>query len=76
MFSTKLSFNYACQDFVSREKKALLCITSKQYRIRSNSTHVFLKIFDAQVQPIVLYGEKLWGLESNSTVIENVHLFG
>jgi hypothetical protein len=75
-FSTKLSFNYACQDLVSRAKKALLCIMSKLYRINNNSIHVFLKIFDAQVQPIVLYGAELWGLESSSTVIENVHLFG
>ena len=29
---------------------------SKLYRIDCNSINVFLKIFDAQVQPIVLYG--------------------
>ena len=38
---------------------------------------VFLKIFDAQMQPvIVLYGAEIWGLESSSLVINNVHLFG
>ena len=37
----------------------------------------FFKIFDAQVQPvIVLYGAEIWGLESSSSVIDNVHLFG
>ena len=35
----------------------------------------FLKIFDAQVQPI-LYGAEIWGLDSSSSVIDNVHLFG
>ena len=35
-----------------------------------------VKIFDAQVQPIVLYGEEIWGLDSSSSVIDNVHLFG
>ena len=35
-----------------------------------------LKIFDAQVQPIVLYGAEIWGLDSSSSVIDNVHLFG
>ena len=36
-----------------------------------------MKIFDAQMQPIVLYGaEIIWGLESCSSVIDNVHLFG
>ena len=28
------------------------------------------------MQPIVLYGEEIWCLESSSTVIDNVHLFG
>ena len=35
-----------------------------------------MKISDAQVQPIVLYGAEIWGLESCSSVIDNVHLFG
>ena len=44
---------------VSRTKRALLCIMSKLYRIDCNSINVFLKIFDAQVQPIVLYGAEI-----------------
>ena len=28
------------------------------------------------MQPIVLYGAEIWGLDSNSSVIDNVHLFG
>ena len=76
VFSTKLSFYHACQDLVSRAKRALLCIMSKLYRIDCNSINAFLKIFDAQVQPIVLYGAEIWGLDSSSSVIDNVHLFG
>ena len=75
-FSTRLSFYHACQDLVSRAKRALLCIVSKLYRIDCNSINVFLKIFDAQVQPVVLYGAEIWGLDSSSSVIDNVHLFG
>ena len=75
-FSTRLSFYHACQDLVSRAKRALLCIMSKLYRIDCNSINVFLKIFDAQVQPVVLYGTEIWGLDSSSSVIDNVHLFG
>ena len=37
---------------------------------------VCVKIFDAQVQPVVPYGAEIWGLESSSSVIDNVHLFG
>ena len=70
-FSTRLSFYHACQDLVSRAKKAVLCLMSKLY-----SLYFILKIFDAQVQPIDLYGTEIWGLESSSSVIDNVHLFG
>ena len=75
-FSIRLSFYHACQDLVSRAKRALLCIMSKLCRIDCNSINVFLKIFDAQVQPIVLYRAEIWGVESCSSVIDNVHLFG
>ena len=34
------------------------------------------RIFDAQVQPIVLYVADIWGLESSSSVIDDVQLFG
>ena len=36
---------------------------------------MFLKISDVQVQPIV-YGAEIWGLESSSSVIDSVELFG
>ena len=36
-FSTRLNFYLACQDLVSRAKRALLCIMSKLYRIDCNS---------------------------------------
>ena len=76
-FSTRLSFYHPCQDLVSRAKRALLCIMTKLYRTDCNSIKfLLLKIFDAQVQPIVLYGAEIWGLDSSSSVIDNVHLFG
>ena len=40
-FSKRLSFYHACQDLVSRAKRALLCIMSKLYRIGCNSINVF-----------------------------------
>ena len=49
---------------------------SKLYGIDCSSINVFLKIFDAQVQPTVLYGAEIWGLESCSSVTDNVRLFG
>ena len=76
-FSTRLNFYHACQDLVSRAKRALLRIMSQLYRIDCNSIYLFLivNIFDAEKQPVVLYGAEIWGLDSSSFVIDNVHLF-
>ena len=39
--STRLRFYHACQDLVSRAKRALLCIMSKLYRSDCNSINFF-----------------------------------
>lgn len=39
------------------------------------SFSVFIKLFDAQVQPIALYGSEIWGLTPVTTIAEKVHLF-
>ena len=74
-FSTRLNFYLACQDLVSRAKRALLRIMSQLYRTDCNSIYLFLivKIFDAEKQLVVLYGAEIWGLDSSSFVIDNVH---
>ena len=69
MFSTRLSFYHACQDLVSIANYIELTATHFFFNI------IKMKIFDAQVRPIVLYGAEIWGLESCSSVIDNVHLF-
>ena len=38
------------------------------------SATIFLKLFDAQIKPILLYGSEIWGLQQH-TEIEKVHLF-
>jgi len=73
-FSTKLSFNFACQDLVSRAKRAVFCILSNLYKFNKMSMPIFIKLFDSQVQPIVQYGAEVWGFMQGSTV-EKVHLF-
>ena len=37
--------------------------------------YVFSKLFDAQVQPIALYGAEIWGIGKPSRLIEKLHLF-
>ena len=74
-FSTRLSFVAACRDLASRGKKALLCIMRKLRLLENDSLDLLLKLFDSQVQPIVLYGAELWGLDKAATHCESVHLY-
>ena len=74
-FSTKLSFTFACEDLASRAKKALLKILCILFKLNSSSVHLYFKLFDAQVQPVVQYGAEIWGLDAAAQNIEKVHLF-
>ena len=47
---------------------------SKLYKLGNFSFDVFFKLFDAQMQPIVLYGAEIWGVVNSSYVIEKLHL--
>ena len=73
-FSTRLSFNYACQELICRAKKAVICILQSMYKFENNTDTVFIKLFDTQVQPIVQYGAEIWGFEKGKE-IEKLHLF-
>ena len=76
-FSTRLSFTFACKDLASRAKNALFCIMKKLSQLSNESLSLFLKLFDAQVQPIMLYGAEIWGFNDVANVhCDKVHLFG
>eukprot|EP00745_Piridium_sociabile_P022011 TRINITY_DN34072_c0_g1_i1.p2 TRINITY_DN34072_c0_g1~~TRINITY_DN34072_c0_g1_i1.p2 ORF type:complete len:129 (+),score=0.60 TRINITY_DN34072_c0_g1_i1:666-1052(+) len=72
--STKLSFTFACQDLVSKGKRAVMKILQLLYKFENDSVKLFFKLFDAQAQPIVQYGAEIWGLESGHEV-DKLHLF-
>ena len=74
-FSTKLSFSAACRDVASKAKRALLCIIQKLRQYNNSSINVFIKIFDAQIQPIMQYGSEIWGLGKEANECEKVHLY-
>ena len=73
-FSTKLTFTFACNDLVSRAKRALLCVMQRLITLENQSFKLYMKLFDAQVQPIALYGSEIWGLFDAAKQIEHVHL--
>ena len=73
-FSTRLSFGFSCQDLIARAKKAVISILQSMYKFQYNSVDVFLKLFDAQVQPIVQYGAEIWGIDKGRE-IEKLQMF-
>ena len=74
IFSTKLNNNVMLSRLATRGKIAFCRISSLLNRINTTSYNILCKMFDAQVQPILLYGSELWDLNVTSA-IENVHLF-
>ena len=74
LFSTKLSFSFACNNLASRAKNALLCIMRKLRSLNNNNLNLLLKLFDSQVQPIMHYGSEIWGLQDSARNCESVHL--
>ena len=43
--------------------------------LNNNSFELFLKLFDSQVQPIVLYGAELWGLETTAVHCDKKYIY-
>ena len=51
-----------------------MCVLQKLCLLNNNSLEVFLKLFDAQVQPNAQCRSELWGLDKAAIHIEKVHL--
>ena len=73
-FTTRLSFVPACKESSSRAKNALINVMRKLSIVKNTSLKLFLKIYDAQIQPIAQYGAEIWGLSKAAVHCESVHL--
>ena len=58
----------------SKAKSAFCRITRLSNNLNNMSFTVLCKLFDAQIQPILLCGSELWGLDDMS-IIKSVHFF-
>ena len=74
IFSTKLCTNATMRDLASRAKAAVMQIIRSLRKLNTMSFDIYIKLFDSQVQPILLYASEVWVLESCN--VESVHLFG
>ena len=53
-----------------------MCVLQKLSLLNNHSLELLMKLFDAQIQPIIQYGAELWGLDSTAAIhCEKVHLF-
>ena len=73
-FTTKMSSNIAMVELASRGKAAAVQINKMLKRLSYVVPDLYFKIFECQVQPILLYASEVWGL-SKCNVIETVHLY-
>ena len=72
-FSTKLSCNMT-QRSLAIKGKAAVGQSMRPIKKICTSPKVIFRVFDAQVQPILLYGSELWGMSSMEE-IERIHLY-
>ena len=72
--STKLCTNTILSDLVTRAKAASIQILRSLRKLTVVTPDVLFRIFDAQVQPILLYGSEIWG-NYECKRIETVHMF-
>ena len=59
LLTTKLSFNIACDEFVSKAKGKVLDIMKTMWCIGSLNTQLFFTFFDSQVKPMLLYASEV-----------------
>jgi len=74
MLSTKLCTNTMLSELVQRAKVACIQIIKSLKKLSFVPPNVLFKIFDAQIQPILLYGAEIWGLDC-CRLIEHVHMY-
>ena len=73
-FTTKLSENVALDNAATKAKQKIVSLLKMMWALHNRKPGIFFKLFDAQVQPSLLYASELWGLKEQASV-ERAHLF-
>jgi len=73
-FTTKLSLTKAVSELAVKAKIRTSQVLRCLFRLGDVPRHVFFKIFDAQIMPVLLYGAEVWGYQQFGD-LEKVHLF-
>ncbi|RUA06843.1 MAG: hypothetical protein DSY43_01110, partial [Gammaproteobacteria bacterium] len=74
ILSTRLCTNTVLADLSIRGKAGAIRVLKALRQLGHISPDVFFRIFDAQIQPMLLYGSEVWGMDDSSQT-ETVHMF-
>ena len=72
--STKLCSNIALSGLSPKGKAASVQVMRYLKKLECVNPNVVFKIFDAQIQPIILYGSEIWGTDG-CEAIERIHVY-
>ena len=64
----------ALDNVAANAKQKTVALLKMLWTIHSQTPNLFFKLFDAQIQPQLLYASELWGLQEHQNV-EKVHTF-
>ena len=77
-FSTRLSFSHSLESQKAKAKAGIVETLKTLWKLGDVSPifffFFFLKLFDSQIKPILLYGSEIWGMQMDLQ-IEKAHLF-
>jgi hypothetical protein len=63
LFSSRLSLTQSCNQLAIKGKRALMEVLRTMSVYGNIPHHIYFKIFDTQIKPILLYGAELWGFQ-------------
>lgn len=72
--TTKLTLSSAMEQITKKAKRKVIDILRALWKIECNDIKVFLRLFDQQVQPALLYAAEVWGTRK-VLEIERVQLY-
>ena len=73
-FTMQLSLHRMSSDLAKKGKRVLVSLLSSLYEYGQMPKHIFFKLFEMKVVPILLYGSEIWGYRKYE-VLEKVQYY-
>ena len=70
--TTRMTFSNAVDEMANKARKGVIDVLRTLWKLWDFSATIFLKMFDAQIKPMLLYGSEILGLKEYRSV-EKVH---